>query len=79
MKEHVEYLESLCCIPEDKYGQPSKLHKASRWALDEIERLQDGLCRKFSFSPIKHKMDIFGICKRCKEGERSSQSKVKKR
>lgn len=34
----------------------------------EIEKLQDRLCKKFNFSPTGHKMDIFGICKRCKKG-----------
>lgn len=32
----------------------------------EIERLQSRLCKKFGFISQKHKMEIFGICKRCK-------------
>lgn len=35
----------------------------------EIEKLQDKLCRKFSFSPTRHKMEIFGICKKCQKGD----------
>ncbi len=34
----------------------------------EIEELQDNLCRKFNFFPIRHKMQVFGICKKCKKG-----------
>ena len=33
----------------------------------EIEKLQNKLCKKFNFSPTWHKMNIFGICKRCKK------------
>lgn len=32
-----------------------------------IERLQERLALKYKFSPIKHKMDIFGYCKECQE------------
>jgi len=32
----------------------------------EIEKLQDSLCRKFGFTPKKHRMQIFGLCKKCK-------------
>lgn len=34
----------------------------------EIEKLQDNLCRKFNFFPVRHKMQVFGICKKCKKG-----------
>ena len=30
-----------------------------------IERLQDKLCKKFKFTPQKHRLEIFGICRRC--------------
>jgi len=33
----------------------------------KIEKLQDNLVKKFKFSPLKHKLEIFGICKSCKE------------
>lgn len=33
----------------------------------EIEKLQNGLCKKFGFFPQRHKMEIFGICKQCKK------------
>ena len=31
----------------------------------EIEKLQDRLCKKFKFTPHRHKMEIFGVCKQC--------------
>jgi len=38
-----------------------------------IEKLQDGLCKKFKFSPQRHKMEIFGACKRCKSKKGASK------
>ncbi|MDP2939459.1 MAG: Fur family transcriptional regulator [Candidatus Omnitrophota bacterium] len=32
----------------------------------DIERLQEKLARKSNFTPIRHKMDIFGYCQKCK-------------
>ncbi len=32
-----------------------------------IEKLQENLAKKEDFIPIKHKMDIFGICKKCRK------------
>ena len=32
----------------------------------KIERLQNELCKKIGFAPKKHKLDIFGICKKCR-------------
>ena len=32
----------------------------------DIEKLQDKLCKKFGFLAQHHKMDIFGVCKQCK-------------
>lgn len=57
---------------EPKYGHQHHDHlvcvKCGRFieVLDpEIERLQAQLCRREAFLPQRHKMDIFGICKRC--------------
>ncbi len=36
----------------------------------EIEKLQDDLCKKFDFTPTSHRLQIFGICKECKERQR---------
>lgn len=32
----------------------------------KIEKLQDELCKKHGFTPQRHKMQIFGICKKCR-------------
>lgn len=31
----------------------------------EIEKLQEAMARKHSFTPLRHKLEIFGICKKC--------------
>ena len=33
----------------------------------EIERLQKKLCKKFDFQPIRYRMEIFGLCKKCRK------------
>lgn len=33
----------------------------------EIERLQEKLCKKFSFTAHRHRMEIFGLCKKCRK------------
>lgn len=40
----------------------------------EIERLQNVLCKKFQFTPTSHRLQIFGMCKQCK----NVRKKVKK-
>jgi len=32
----------------------------------EIEKLQERLAKKYSFTPLRHRMQIFGICRKCK-------------
>lgn len=32
----------------------------------EIEKLQERLAKKYSFTPLRHRMQIFGICGKCK-------------
>ncbi len=39
----------------------------------EIKKLQDRLAKKFSFEPTGHKMQIYGICKRCRKKKRNSK------
>ncbi len=60
---------------EHKYGHEHHDHlvctKCGKFieAIDPgIERLQNRLCKKFKFSPTWHKMQIFGICRKCKKG-----------
>ncbi|MFH1594294.1 MAG: Fur family transcriptional regulator [Candidatus Omnitrophota bacterium] len=32
----------------------------------KIEELQDTLCKRFGFKPERHRMEIFGLCKKCR-------------
>lgn len=57
---------------EHKYGHEHHDHlictrcgKFIEVVKPEIEAMQDGLAKKYSFTPIKHKLQIFGICKKC--------------
>ncbi len=34
---------------------------------EEIEELQDRVCEEHDFTPINHRLEIFGICSQCKE------------
>jgi len=34
---------------------------------EEIERLQEEMCRKHDFSPTNHVMEIFGVCAACRK------------
>ena len=36
----------------------------------EIERLQDELCKKFEFVPKTHRLEIFGLCRKCRPKEK---------
>jgi Fur family ferric uptake transcriptional regulator len=36
----------------------------------EIEKLQESLAKKHRFKAVKHRMEIFGICKTCKRKEK---------
>lgn len=33
----------------------------------KIEELQNKLCEQFGFTPLFHRMEIFGLCKTCKQ------------
>lgn len=32
----------------------------------ELERIQDKLCAEFGFAPLRHRLEVFGTCKKCK-------------
>lgn len=66
---------------EHKLEHPHHDHlvctECGKWieAVDsEIERLQKRLAKKFLFTPISHKMEIFGICKDCRKKESGKRS-----
>lgn len=57
---------------EHKYGHEHHDHlvcvKCGRFievSMPEIERLQDKLAKERRFIPLKHKLQIFGICGKC--------------
>jgi len=35
----------------------------------DIERLQDEMCARFKFKPLRHRLEIFGICEKCNSGK----------
>ncbi|MCS6957551.1 MAG: Fur family transcriptional regulator [Aquificaceae bacterium] len=39
----------------------------------EIEELQDRVCEEHRFSPINHRLEIFGVCSDCKEKKHESR------
>ncbi|MEK6692185.1 MAG: transcriptional repressor [Nitrospirota bacterium] len=58
---------------EQRYGQRHHDHlicvKCGRFTEvndERIERLQDRLARSNDFKPLKHKLEIYGLCKRCR-------------
>lgn len=61
---------------EHSYGHKHHDHlicikcKNSIEAVDpKIECLQDELCRKYEFTLQSHKMEIFGVCRKCKNDD----------
>lgn len=59
---------------EHKYGHKHHDHlvcvkcgKNTEVSSPEIEKLQDRLCKKHKFEPLRHEMKIFGICHKCRE------------
>ena len=57
---------------EHKYGHDHHDHlicmkcgMATEVVKQEIEELQNELARKHRFMPVRHKLEIFGICKKC--------------
>ncbi|MFH1753772.1 MAG: Fur family transcriptional regulator [Candidatus Omnitrophota bacterium] len=34
---------------------------------EKIEKLQNELCKKARFTPERHKMEIFGVCRECRK------------
>jgi len=62
---------------EHKYGHQHHDHlvcvKCGRFIEvfdSDIEKLQKKLCKKFKFLPQRYRMEIFGICKKCRPKNR---------
>jgi Fur family ferric uptake transcriptional regulator len=39
--------------------------KIIEFRVDEIEEMQDDVCRKFGFQPTGHSLQIYGLCRDC--------------
>ncbi len=37
---------------------------------NEIEKIQDEICKKYKFKPIRHTHQIYGLCAKCTEKEK---------
>lgn len=55
-----EHHDHLICMKCGRYIEVMK---------PRIEKLQEALTRQHSFTPIRHRLQIFGICKRCGGGQ----------
>jgi Fur family ferric uptake transcriptional regulator len=53
-KQHHEHLICVEC------GKIIEFNK------EEIEQLQEKVCEEYDFTPINHRLEIFGICSDCK-------------
>ncbi len=41
--------------------------KIIEFVSEDIEKLQEEVCKAYSFKPIHHRLEIFGLCKDCQE------------
>ncbi|BAI70063.1 transcriptional regulator, Fur family [Hydrogenobacter thermophilus TK-6] len=48
--------EHLICV---------KCGKIIEFSREEIEELQDRVCEEYRFTPINHRLEIFGVCSEC--------------
>lgn len=53
-----EHHDHLICIKCGRFIEVMK---------PEIEKMQDSLAEKYGFTPTKHRLQIFGICKQCQK------------
>ncbi len=53
LKEHHDHLICTTC------GKIIEFHE------EEIEKLQDKICKNYQFTPSFHRLEIFGLCKEC--------------
>jgi len=59
---------------EHIFGHPHHDHlvciecgKIIEFKNEKLEKLQDGICRKYGFKPIEHRLGIKGYCRRCQK------------
>lgn len=63
-KNRTQYEINLGCAHHD-HLLCLKCGKIFEFRDDEIEKLQDKICRKFHFEPVEHHLSIRGHCKEC--------------
>jgi Fur family ferric uptake transcriptional regulator len=61
-REHHEHMVCVSCGEILEFVQ------------DEIERLQDQVCREHGFRPLSHTLQIHGICERCRRSGRAEMA-----
>ncbi len=44
-----------------------KCRKVIEFGNEKIEKLQDTICKKYSFKPVEHYLNVLGYCKKCSE------------
>jgi Fur family ferric uptake transcriptional regulator len=66
IKQHHEHLICLRCGSIEEFEHPT------------LERLKEQVARKHGFQMTGHRLDIFGVCRRCQDesGERSPHAKT---
>ncbi len=42
---------------------------------EDIEKLQEEICKKHNFSPTYHRLEIFGLCEQCLKEKQSTKEK----
>jgi len=55
-----EHHEHLICV---------ECGKILEFVQEEIERLQDEVCREYRFEPLRHTLQIYGTCEACRSDE----------
>jgi len=45
---------------------------------EEIEELQDRVCEEYDFTPLNHRLEVFGLCSECK-GKRHESGRLEAR
>lgn len=53
-----QHHDHLICVKCGKFIEVTQL---------EIEKLQDKLAKKYDFTPVRHRLEIFGLCRECEK------------
>jgi Fur family ferric uptake transcriptional regulator len=55
-----EHHEHLVCV---------ECGRILEFVQEDIERLQDEVCRQYHFTPLRHTLQIYGVCRSCRPAE----------